>query len=105
MQERTMPGRAWTMPQADIELHVGDAPGPFGIFGCARSVTLIFDRPLSSRRVLAQDLAADEAADATGQIHIDGRRLQLSESNLRSLGLQAATDGDLSSPGLVLALR
>jgi hypothetical protein len=55
--------------------------------------------------VLAQDLAGDEAADVTGQIHHDGRRLQLSELNLRSLGLQAATDGDLSSPGLVLALR
>ena len=105
MQERTLPGRAWTMPQADVELHVGDAPGPFGIFGSTRSVALIFDRPLSGRRVLAQDLAGDEAADVTGQIHHDGRRLQLSELNLRSLGLQAATDGDLSSPGLVLALR
>lgn len=104
IQERTRPARAWTTPSADVELHVGDAPGPFGIFGSARSVTLIFDRPLSGRRVLAQDLAADQAADVTGQVRIEGRSLQMREVNLRSLGLQAATDGDLSSPGLVLAL-
>jgi hypothetical protein len=104
IQERTRAARAWTTPSADVELHVGDAPGPFGIFGSARSVALIFDRPLSGRRVLAQDLAGDQAADVTDQVHIDGRSLQMREVNLRSLGLQAATDGDLSSPGLVLAL-
>lgn len=104
MQERTQPARAWTMPPADVELHVGDAPGPFGVFGCARSLTLIFDRPLSGCRVLAQDLAGDEAGDITSQVRVDGRSLQLSEANLRSWGLRAATDGDLSSPGLVLAL-
>ena len=105
IQERTQPGRAWIMPPADVELYVGDAPGPFGVFGVARSLTLTFDRPLRGCRVLAQDLAGDQAADVTDRVRIDGRSLQLSHSNLRSFGLQAATDGDLSSPGSVLALR
>jgi hypothetical protein len=104
IQERTQPTRGWTMPPADVELHVGDAPGPFGVFGRARSLTLTFDRPLRGCRVLAQDLAGDEAADVTSRVRIDGRSLQLSHANLRSFGLHAATEGDLSSPGLVLAM-
>jgi hypothetical protein len=104
-QERTRTGRAWYMPASKVELHVGDAPGPYGIFGSFTMLTLIFDRPLRGRRVIAQDLASDEAIDVTDRVRIDGRSLQLTEVNLRTFGLHAATEGDLSSPGLVLALR
>ncbi|WP_158750709.1 hypothetical protein [Acidobacterium sp. S8] len=105
MQERTRPDRAWYMPLADVELHVGDAPGPYGIFGSCRTLTLVFDRPLTGKRILAQDLATDEALDVTDHVHIEGQRILLSEANLRSFGLRGATKGDLSSPGLVLGLR
>jgi hypothetical protein len=104
-QERTRTGRVWYMPSAEVELHVGDAPGPYGIFGSFTSLILVFDRSLSDRRVIAQDLASEEAIDVTDRVRIDGRSLQLTEANLRSFGLHAATHGDLSSPGLVLALR
>jgi hypothetical protein len=93
------------MPSAEVELHAGDAPGPYGIFGGFTSLILVFDRPLSGRRVIAQDLASEEAIDVTDRVRIDGRSLQLTEANLRSFGLHAATQEDLSSPGLVLALR
>ena len=104
-QERTRPGRAWHMPPANVELHVGDAVGPYGIFGSFSRLALVFDRPLAGKRVLVQDLAADEALDVTDVVHMEGRSLNLSEANLRSFGLRAASQRDLSSPGLVLALR
>ena len=105
VQERTRPGRAWYMPPANVELHIGDASGPYGIFGSFTMLTLVFDRPLAGKRVLAQDLAADRALDVTDIVRMDGQSLQLSEANLRSFGLRAASKGDISAPGLVLALR
>jgi hypothetical protein len=104
-QERTRTGRAWYMPEAEVELHVGEAPGPYGVFGSFSMLTLTFGRPLHGRRVIAQDLASDEAIDVTDRVRIDGRSLQLTEAHLHAIGLHAATEGDLSSPGLVLALR
>lgn len=105
VQERTKPERAWYMPAADVELEVGDAPGPYGIFGSMQSLTLVFDRPLTGKRVLAQDLAGDEAIDVTGSVRMEGRSLQLTEANLHNFGLRDATDGDLSSPGAMLVVR
>jgi hypothetical protein len=104
-QQRTVPSRAWYMPEAHITLRVGDAPGPFGIFGDISSLTLVFDRPISKRRVQVQDLAGDRVEDITTQISRGERSLQLSRSQMRKVGLSAATPGDLSSPGLILALE
>ena len=105
VQERTRPGRAWYMPPANVELRVGDAPGPYGIFGSCATISLVFDKPLAGKRVLAQDLASDAAMDVTDHVRIDGQRLQLTEANLRSFGLRSVSKGDLSSPGIVLTLR
>ncbi len=105
VQERTHSRQAWYMPPASVELNVGDAPGPYGIFGCCKSLCLVFDRPITRRSILVQDLMADVAHDVTDQIHVDGNKLVLTESQLRSFGLSGASKGDLSSPGVVLALR
>jgi len=104
-QQRTAPSRAWYMPEAHITLAVGNAPGPFGIFGDISSLTLVFDRPIGKQRVQAQDLAGDRVENISTQISRGERRLQLSRSLIRKVGLSAATPGDLSSPGLVLALE
>jgi hypothetical protein len=104
-QQRTVPSRAWYMPEAHITLQVGNAPGPFGIFGDISSLTLVFDRPISKQRVQVQDLAGDRVEDITTQVSRGERRLQLSRSLIRKVGLSAATPGDLSSPGLILALE
>ena len=103
-QERTHPKRAWYMPAANVELNVGDAPGPYGIFGSCTTLTLIFDRSISGKRILAQDLASDQALDITNHVHIDGRSLQLSKSNLQRFGLHTVSKDDVSSPGLVISL-
>jgi hypothetical protein len=55
--------------------------------------------------VLAQDLASDQALDVTDHVRIDGRRLQLTEADLRSFGLRSVSKGDLSSPGIVFTIR
>lgn len=105
VQERTRPGRAWYMPPADVELHVGKDTGPIGIFGGCRTLTLSFDKSLAGKRILVQDLASEELLDVTDHFHPQGHSLQLTEADLRSFGLYGASEGDLSSPGLVLAIR
>ncbi len=103
-QERTSPGRAWYLPPCDVTLHVKDAPGPFGIFGEYQQLTLIFSRSLKGKRILAQDLAGDEAVDITDLAEIDGTILRIAGGVLRHVGLSSRTRGDLSSPAVVLAL-
>lgn len=102
IQERTRTDRGWHLPPADVEIHVGDSPGPFGIFGNCRNLTLVFDEPLKGKRVHMQDLLSENAQEATAQVRIDGKKLILSEAILRKFGASHATPGDLSSPGLVL---
>jgi hypothetical protein len=103
-QQRTHPGNAWFMPSCEVTLHVAGLPGPFGIFGEFSSLTLVFDRPVTAKRILAQDLAGDDPLDISSQVRIEGPRLHLPGETLRSVGLHNQTPRDLSSPGLVLAI-
>jgi hypothetical protein len=102
-QERTRPGNAWFMPRCEAMLDVGDAPGPFGIFGAFDGLSLIFDKAPLSKRVLAQDLAGDEPIDITTRVEFNGASLYLRGDLLREVGLRNRTPGDLSSPGAVIA--
>ncbi len=102
-QERTRVGEAWYMPECEVTLPVEDAPGPYGVFGNFKSLTMVFDQPLHGKRVLAQDLAGDEAMDITGDVQVRGKVLHLSGEVMRKVGLRSATPGDLSAPGLVIA--
>ena len=103
-QERTQVGNAWYMPACDVTLSVSDAPGPYGVFGSFNSLTLVFDKPLHGRRVLAQDLAGDAAIDISSAAQIDGNKLSIPGSVLRASGLRNATPGDISAPGLVISV-
>jgi hypothetical protein len=102
-QERTRVGEAWYMPGCDVTLSVTDAPGPYGVFGHFDSLTLAFDKAPRGKRILAQDLAGDKAIDITGSVQLRGNRLHIPGSVIRDVGLRAATPGDLSAPGLVIA--
>src|SRR5207253_2085173 len=99
-QERTQVGKAWYMPTCDVTLSVADAPGPYGVFGYFDSLTLAFDAPLHSRRVLAQDLAGSEAIDISGMVQVWGKSLYIPGRVIRRIGLHSATPGDISAPGL-----
>jgi hypothetical protein len=87
-----------------VILSVSDAPGPFGVFGYFDSLTLIFDSPLHGRRILAQDLAGDEAIDISKAVQVQGNRLYMSGEVIRQVGLHNGTAGDVSAPGLVIAV-
>jgi hypothetical protein len=103
--ERTNVGNGWFMPRCDVTLSVSDAPGPFGVFGYFDSLTLAFDRPLQRQRVLAQDLAGDQSFDITGAVQMREKNLRISGDVIRRVGLHNARPGDVSAPGLVIALR
>jgi len=104
-QERTTNGRAWYMPPCDVTLAVADAPGPYGIFGDFQSLTLTFDNAMQNKRILAQDLAGEESVDISNAVRRQGKSVSISGDIIRRIGLQNATPGDLSSPGLVIAVR
>jgi hypothetical protein len=103
-QERTRTGEAWYMPECEVRLPVADAPGPYGVFGDFKSLTMVFDAPLHGRQVLAQDLAGDEAIDITHAVHVRENVLHIPGAVIRKVGLRNATPGDLSAPGLIIAL-
>ena len=103
-QERTRPGRAWYMPHANVSLNVVNAPGPFGIFGEFGRLTLNFDKNQSGKRVIAQDLAGDNPVNVTSLVGFEGTGIHLNGTMLRDIGLSYRTPGDLSSPGVVIAL-
>jgi len=104
VQERTEIGKPWFMPPCEVSLSVSDAPGPFGIFGQFDSLTLASEKPFQGRRILAQDLAGDDAFDVSHAVSINGNSLHIPGSLIRAIGLRSATPGDLSSPGLLLAI-
>jgi hypothetical protein len=103
-QERTRTEKAWYMPECDVTLHAGDAAGPFGVFGRFGSLTLVFDGPREGKRLLAQDLAGDEAVDISSQVKFSGRSVTIPGEVLLLVGLGHATEYDNSSPGCVLAI-
>jgi hypothetical protein len=103
-QERTRPGHAWYMPPSEATVNAGDAPGPFGIFGEYERLTLTCAKSPQAKRVLAQDLAGDVPVDITARVEFDGNCIHFSGSLLRDVGLRDRTPGDLSSPGVVVAL-
>ena len=102
-QERTSPERAWYMPHSSVTINAGNAPGPFGVFGHYKSLTFEFLHAPSGKRVLAQDLAGNEALDITAMTSKVGNSVTINGDLLRRIGLLAGTSGDLSSPGAVVA--
>lgn len=91
-------------PKAHVRWVVGDAPGPFGIFGQFGSLTLEFDRQLRPGRILAQDLAGDASLDITDDIRVNRSEIVLPGALIDRVGRSSASTGDLSMPGLVLAI-
>ncbi len=102
--QRTLKDRAWFLPPADVTVDAGDAQGPFGVFGHFHSLTIRMSHLKGKPRVLAQDLAWDRAVDVTRRVRISGDTLTVPGRLLDTVGTQAATPGDLSDPGLVLAV-
>jgi len=93
----------WT-PLADITLVAGKLAGPIGIFGHYKTLSLTFDVPLIGHTILAQDILDNQAKDITVQVRIDGNTLTLPGKLIDQIGLEKATPGDKSDPGLVISI-
>ena len=98
--------KGWSEPEVEVTLQVGSVPPAVAVFGRFKSVTLLFAQPLAADvRVVAQDLVGDRPVDITARCLIKDTQLTLPGELIATIGLSAATPGDLSSPGLVLTLR
>ena len=102
--ERVSTDKQAFQPKADIRWMVADAAGPFGIFGQFKSLTLVFSRPRQSGRILAQDLAGDTSIDITDEVRSNGSEIVVPGALIDRIGCSSAMSGDLSMPGLVLAV-
>jgi hypothetical protein len=93
----------WT-PLANVDLSVGKLTGPIGIFVRYQTLTLTFDAPMSGRTILAQDILADEAEDITARVSIAGNSVTLPGDLIGQIGLEKASPGDKSDPGMVISI-
>jgi hypothetical protein len=102
---RCKPANGWFSPRADIVLDAGAATGPVGIFGYYKSLRINFTQLPKNPRIKAQDLAGDVAVDITSRVTITTTSITIPGPVISEIGLSAATAGDVSDPGMVLALQ
>lgn len=92
-------------PLADVTLDLGEMDRPVGIFGEYASLTLLTTNALAGKRIFAQDLAAASPVDITREVSVTGGRLTIPGAVIHRIGRMAAKPGDISDPGLVLAIE
>ena len=97
-------GQDVAIPPAEVTVAAGDLRRPVAVFGSYARLTLLTSAPLAGRRVLAQDLAGAAPVDISAEVRIDDGRLTLPGAVIQRVGRMAATPGDVSDPGLVLAV-
>jgi len=97
--------KGYQTPLANISLQIGNIPNYIGVFGYYKSLVFHFNGTIKNRRILAQDLAGNKAIDITNQVIIKNNSLIVSGRLISKIGLHNATPGDLSDPGLVIAIR
>ena len=95
----------YTTPLADVFQEVGAIPKFIGVFGYYKILTLHFNATLKNKRILAQDIAGDKASDITSKVTIKGNDLIITGDLIKQVGLNSASPGDVSDPGLVIAIR
>ena len=98
-------GREYVLQEVPVEIEIPSPEAPVGIFGRYESLTLHYPSPVGKVRVWAQDLAADRAVDITGRVSVDGSRMVVPGSVIAEVGLMAASEGDVSDPGMVLVIK
>jgi len=96
--------QGYYFPEADVSLQAGKVTGKIGIFGCYKSLTLVFDKLPDDFTIWGQDLAGDSAVDITSKVTKDGNKLVFPGDLIKTVGLSAATAGDLSDPGMVVEI-
>ena len=92
------------IPPAAITIDVGTVPEYIGIFGRYESLTVKCSEPVGHRRILAQDLAADESLDITHEVQIKDNEIIFPGKLIEKIGLSAASPGDESDPGMIVKM-
>ena len=100
--DRTTGGKTLGYFPARGSAHVGE-PFDIGVFGRYESLTLEFDRDISGKRVLIQDLFSDNAEDVTAGVQRVSGRLVIPGEIINRL-CERQSPGDTSAPGIVMRL-
>ena len=98
-------GRSYVHKKVPVEIDVPSVESPVGIFGLYESLTLHYPEALPRVKVLAQDLAAETAVDITKRVRIEGSSLVIPGTLIDEIGLAAASEGDISDPGMVIRVE
>lgn len=104
-QERNSIEKGFYFPVADVSIEVGNGNYPIGIFGKYKSLRLNFTKNITGLKVYAQDLAGSTATDITKLVSMKGNSILMPGGLIDKIGLSAASDNDISAPGLVLMLQ
>lgn len=87
-----------------VQQEIESLEKPIGIFGDFASLTFILPEEVDrdAYTVWGQDLAGDIPSDITKEIGFSGNKIMVPGEVIRKIGLSAASEGDLSDPGIVL---
>ena len=96
--------RSYVLMEVPVEIEIPSVQSKVGVFGRYESLTLRYPSDLGKVRILAQDLAGTEAVDISDRVTVDGSSIVIPGGVIADVGLSAASEGDISDPGLVLVI-
>lgn len=97
-------GRRYFIPHCDVEIACGNAT-TLGIFGEYKTLTLVFDGEIGTKKIYAQDLSStDFSFDITEDVTVSENRLTILGKTIETVGNSARRAGDTSEAGLLLVI-
>lgn len=100
--DRTTGGKTLEYLPAKVSAYAGE-PCDIGVFGRYETLTLEFDRDISGKRVLMQDIFSDSAEDVTAGVQRVSGRLVIPGELIDRI-CDRHDPGDTSAPGIVIKL-
>lgn len=102
---RVKPEDEWYYPLAKVTIDVEDLNSPIGVFGYYKELVIRYTSPLGNiTNIWAQDLLSESSVDIKDKVQIDANRIIIPGELIKEIGLSAADEGDISSPGMVLKI-
>ena len=103
---RVSAGRKIYYPLAEVTIHLENITDPIGVFGRFKSLTIIYpgDSGRAAEKIYGQDLAGESAIEITGMTDLQPGQITIPGAVIDKVGLSAASEGDLSEPGMVLKI-
>ena len=94
-------------PLANVTIQIDDLDNLIGIFGRFKSLKIVFPDLLNLKidEVYGQDLASDSSVKITEMIDLHSGQIVIPGEVIDMIGLSAASEGDLSEPGIVIRIK